>query len=145
MNNFAMGYQDENQMKVYNFLSEVGVCNSDVPYREALQCLKKYLSIRTDANSFKLSFGQFALAADDYILLDEKQMESIRKYLKKVRGCKLYVRSFPTLRFWKKELHCFAEPGQILWEMSSITGEMAPMIAQEVSNMLNVPLRVLWV
>ena len=138
-----MEQYNENQEKVLGFLMEVGACKQELPYRDALIRLKEYLSVKAPKNSFRLSFGKFAIAAKDYMVLNDKQIENVRKCLKKARGCKLYVRCMPTLKLYKKEFFAFGEPGQVLWEMDGIDETTAAALVCEVAEITGEQLELL--
>lgn len=143
MNNIPVRYSEETYSKVLNFLSEAGYQCGNFSYKDALVHLKSYMGIKKPENAFRMMFGQYAIVAEGYWLLDKNELETARKYLKKIRGSKLYVRIMPDVRFWQKEFHGFAEAGMILWEMSGVSREVAMQAVCELQQLLGIPLGIL--
>ena len=142
MNNIPAWYSEITFSKVLTYLGECeGQCGN-LSWRDALVRLKNNIGIKKPKNSFEIMFGQYGIASKDYWLLDKNELETARKYLKKICGCKLFVRIMPDVRFAQKEFHAFTEPGVVLWEISGTDIEVVKSAACELQKLIGIPLEV---
>jgi len=106
-----------------------------------------------------ISFGEYALKADDRGLLNSRQLEAARKAIshKTKRGGKLWIRVFPHKSISKKpqetrmgsgksppdHFAAVVKPGKIIFEMSGVTEEVARDAFRRAADKLPIKTRFL--
>ena len=126
-----------NYEEILSFLNESGISAGD-SYESALLALKKYLHIKADANSKSVKFGDVGLVSTGYALISASQIEQVRKYLKKIKGVKIFVRMFPSAKLKSKEMYALVEPGTVMWELSCKDASVINNAAFEIAQMLQI-------
>lgn len=104
-----------------------------------------------------ISFGEFALKAEDRCLLTSRQIEAARKAISHStkRGGKLWIRVFPDKSISKKpqetrmgsgksppdHFAAVVKPGKIIFELSGVTQEVARDALRRASDKLPIKTR----
>ncbi len=104
-----------------------------------------------------ISFGEFALKAEERGLLTSRQIEAARKAVthRTKRGGKLWIRVFPDKSVSKKPMEtrmgsgkaapdhfsAVVKPGKVIFEMSGVTEELAKAAFRRASDKLPIKTR----